>query len=621
MFLKLKNILSRHGIFLLLIIIFGALVSTPFLSKKMIFGHDFYFNQARIESTYNSLKDGQIIPQYDPTAFGGWGHSWNIFYGPLPAYITAPFYLITDSIPFSLNIISILLIVLSGISTYLALFLITKNKSIAIFTALLFMLAAPIVLSDYRSNNQSRMIITVLAPLMLLGLYRIIHNQKAGVLIFALSITGMILSHLLSTGLSLILAFLVAMYYFKKTFQPKIILNFLKSFALAFGISAFFILPFFEAMKSGHYNISNDEFKTTAMSMVPKTFYDSSFTFGELFFRNQEYPERGIFVTYIVLILTAIISLFIRQFTTKKIYKNILAGWILLASLFIVSTPYLPWNYIPEALYSLQFPSRRITLYICLIASILGAFGLYYLIPKSKNPKNNQRIILITSFLIAFLSIQTIYPMIGYYSSKDVYSDKKPTKILHYINDRSPIPEEVWKDQIEILGVSSGEYLPHNLSVAGDRNPSSSKYFSYTVSSANFLIKRGNQPEVTEGKISIDNFSKNGSSQKIIFSQSENDSFKIEFPAIYYPGFKANFIDENGKSQNLKTSISKNGLVEVSIPGGLSSKGKIHIWFGMSTATKIGSFITLITLIFMTIFFLNKHKSIATSFINKKIKV
>lgn len=590
-----KNFLKKlkpHLGFLAVILVCGLAVSTPFFSRKLIQGSDFYFNQARIKSTASALADGQIIPQLDPNAFGGFGHSWNLFYGPLPTYFGGFLRLLTGDWNLAINLMSIILIVSSGFSMYWASVAISKNKRIAIISALLYMLASPIIVTVFRTNNQSRMFVTAFMPLIFSGMWRIFNRQKGGIIELTLSASGIILSHMLSIIIVAFPALIFVAFYWKKFFKKPIFRDFLIAGVSILGFCAFFILPFLETQKLGIYNISNSEFKQTAMSMVAKTAYDSSISPGELLFRNQEYPVSGIYIQLWILILAATIFLFAKNKMPKNIQNLGIIAWAVTAILLFLCSNFVPWSKMPDFFYTLQFPSRRLMPIIALITSFLGGFGIFYFI---KN-KDNFNIIILSAVVLSFA---VLAPTIGFYS-REKYSIEKPNLNLVKMDDSREIPHEQSSSIIEPLSVSSGEYLPTALSVAGNRNPNSSRYYSYTISSANFLIERGKTPKIERGNSTISDFQKTGSKMTFSLNFPIKESTEIELPAIYYPGYEAKFED----GQHIETTFSKNGLVLLRIPQGKS--GKITTRYGLSTFTKIGLLITTITFLAFAVFYANK---------------
>lgn len=74
---------AKKFLFYIIILGFAVLATAPFYSGNFHAGNDFSFNLARSFSTISALKDGQIIPQFDPNALSCFGYAWNKFYGPL----------------------------------------------------------------------------------------------------------------------------------------------------------------------------------------------------------------------------------------------------------------------------------------------------------------------------------------------------------------------------------------------------------------------------------------------------------------------------------------------------------------------------------------------------------
>lgn len=594
---KISQTIHIHSKEFLIIFVCGLIASLPFIAGDLIVGNDYFFNQARLQSTAHALQDGQIVPQVDPSAFGGWGHSWNIFYGPLVTYLILPIKLFTTW-PIAINLLSIIFLITSGFTMYGFIFTVTKKRKMALFAGLLFMLASPLVMTALRSNNQSRTLVVTLMPLVFDGLYRIVHQKRAGVILTAVSATGIILSHMLSAVIIAGAALLFLLANLKK-FNRSTWLDLAKASALTVGFSAFFLLPFLEASHLHIYNISNSEFQQSAMSMTAQTAFDSSIKPAALLFGNQEFPVPGLYIQLWVLVGAAAIIFLTRKNMTRDVFRYSLLLWVVLAILLWLCTPYVPWNHVPSALYTLQFPSRRLMPLIAFIASILGAIGLYYLLPTIRSQKDNDLHYNVTIISVVITCFTLIAPAINFYSHNQ-HSLAGPSKTLTHIDDSTSVPESVWRSIVEPWSISSGEYLPTALAEAGNRNPNSTKYYSYTIASANYLTKRGNIPQTSHNTITLHDFSKNGSHMSLRFKNNSRTNVDVELPAIYYPGYQA-IIEDSSHTQALTTSPSKNGLLNISLPPSNQEK-TVTIWYGLSKCTTIGLLITGFSAVLVLIF-------------------
>ena len=136
----------------IVIIIVGTLVCLPVVRNGLSNGHDVIFHAYRAASTAHAIKDDQLVPQVDPNALGGFGYSWNMFYGPLSSYICSLFRVFTPSWSIAINLFILMSVIASGIFIYKLVFEITDKKMPSLFSSFIYM-AAPYHLLDICSRR------------------------------------------------------------------------------------------------------------------------------------------------------------------------------------------------------------------------------------------------------------------------------------------------------------------------------------------------------------------------------------------------------------------------------------------------------------------------------------
>ena len=77
------------------------------------------FHMTRFYGFVEGLKDGQVVPQYIPSFNDNFGYAPNLFYGPLPSFVSSIFYAITNNWVITE---SILLIMISFIDVWYVFF-------------------------------------------------------------------------------------------------------------------------------------------------------------------------------------------------------------------------------------------------------------------------------------------------------------------------------------------------------------------------------------------------------------------------------------------------------------------------------------------------------------------
>ncbi len=152
--------------------------------------------------------------------------------------------------------------------------------------------------------------------------------------------------------------------------------------------------------------------------------------------------------------------------------------------------------------------------------------------------------------------------------------------------------------------IAIGEYLPQ---VIGSHNQPYEKTIQQFYKDKNvygmrnqamtYLSQRGKLPEGLAKSIQISDYSKKGS--HVTFTATTGSkSAGVEIPEIYYKGFIA-FTKEENKKIKLTSQISKNGFLEIKVPAKFS--GKIYSCFAMSSATKYGGLLSLLTFVSLLI--------------------
>ncbi|MGO3592429.1 MAG: hypothetical protein ACTIOP_06200 [Lactococcus cremoris] len=111
----LENFKKYNFVFYIIILFITILATLPFYRGNFHAGNDFAFNYARVMSTISALKDGQVIPQFDPNALSGFGYAWNEFYGPLPTYFISVIKFIVKSWSLSFALFYSLCLFISGV--------------------------------------------------------------------------------------------------------------------------------------------------------------------------------------------------------------------------------------------------------------------------------------------------------------------------------------------------------------------------------------------------------------------------------------------------------------------------------------------------------------------------
>ena len=240
---KKKNSLNLLGLLTFIILI---ACSWSLFFKGLGYGHDLN-HRARIFEMAQGLKDGHFPVIWSQNLAYGYGMPLFEFYAPLPYYLGAFFHLLG----FNLSISIKLLIFLNNIITFTTAFLFAKklfkNKKAALLVAAGICLAPYRAVDLIRTAHSESWAISFL-PLVLVGIIKIIEQEKWGWLIMSFSFAAVLLSHNITALISLpfLIAFsFIYLFFITKQKNKKIVIlnQLILSGVLSLAIAAFYFIP------------------------------------------------------------------------------------------------------------------------------------------------------------------------------------------------------------------------------------------------------------------------------------------------------------------------------------------------------------------------------------------
>lgn len=525
------------------LLIIGLLASMPLWHYGVPDGNDSLFHLYRYQSTTNAWLDGQIIPQVDPNALGGFGYSWNIFYGPLPTYIVAFFNLFTSGHgAVGANIFTAICLIASGLAFYkMTRELWGKSHVIPSFLAsLAFMLANYHLMDMFIRQAHGEFLPFVLAPLLVIGLHRLVKHRPRAILYIAIPAAGMILSHNLSAVIWAVISIVYLGINWRELFGKqktgKTILQVIGAGVFTLGLAAFFILPFLEAKNSTEYNIFNEHYSDVVAGQSLRGMGDHAISPGDLFYPPTLHDRANEWIDFTPGLL-CLISIPLYFIFRKKIpfeAKRFIFPFLIL-SFFAMwfSTPLFPWRSLPDAFSFLavfQFPWRIMTIASFGLSLTLG-FSLYYAFEEFYIKRRELMISLsaLAIFLVAM-------PLLMHGNNSDWLESQK---VIDYSLD-----VDEWKMRLHW----PDQYVP---SATNRCATDCTEWWQAATYLADALKDRGRDVIVLPDG-------------------------RYEHPLIYYPGYEA----DNGA----EVTVSPNGFVATDRPADLH--------YGLSRASKLGLVIT-----------------------------
>ena len=425
---------------------------------------------------------------------------------------------------------------------------ILKNKSIdegrkniiSILAASLYIMA-PYRLTDmYMRIAVAELTSFVFIPIIFNGLYTII-NQKKKSLILAYGVTGLILSHTLTTFYTAIFCALYLLVNIKEIKKNELI-ELVKNILLSLLITAFYWVPLLESRLVTNYEVFNQshmvrEDALTMLKVKPI----------ELVILKDNRLAYFLGIPVIAGIILTILMIKNKKIDDKKNYFLFLIFGIICVTL---TMDFIPFEKFPGFMKMMQFSFRLLefsTFFITVIVSL--NYGLSF-----------KKFTYFPLIVIICVMADLLIPITRNINFKEEnYSEQELIQGI-------PVTEKTGRVH---AGCASFEYLP-------------SKAFN----NRSYIESRENIAIVLDGDIEISDFEKNGLA--CTFKAKGNGT--IELPYIYYIGYSAKIDNEN-----IDVTESENGFCQIKV--NLDETKYISVSYTGSKYMKISLIISLISII------------------------
>lgn len=390
-----KTISKKKNIVLFLLVI--AIISsiTLFLISNMSRGHDLAFHLSRISAIKDNLKLGIVGGYIYPNYLGGYGYGNGLFYPDLFLYIPAFFSYLGLSVITSYKLFLLLISFCSVGAMYICVKGISKNKKSALISSFIYGFASYRLIDMFTRAALGETLAFVFAPIIIYGMYEIIYGDYKKFYILTIGMSGLILSHLISTYLIGIVLVIMCLVNIKKLFKEKkrILYLVLAAFATV-CLTAYFIFPMLEQMLSGKFIFNNlDETSKLLERSLPIWSIFIEFPYHVL---RKLWIPTGIGIGFIVLIYY--------YFKNFKNYDKFTHFCFITAMIFLIcATNIFPWNLFQNILSPIQFPWR-----FYFISVLLLSVGSGLMLSKSTKDINKRARVLFILFLIPVITISTV---------------------------------------------------------------------------------------------------------------------------------------------------------------------------------------------------------------------
>ena len=544
-----KNVKKAPLFYILLMAVFILL---PVITNGYFDGHDTkYHAQSIIGLEQNNSVFGifntHILEEMDRD----FGYGEGIFYPQLSHQISAIIYHFTKPFGFSvlvsMRITHFLSIALSGIFMYLLMRRVTKNKTVSLLTALIYM-TFPYHVSDIIVRDAfAEAFVFVFIPLIFLGLQELINkNYKKFFILFTIGYIGLINSHLVLTLYFTGFLVLISPFFIKQVFSKDAFKYLILSIITTTLVVLPFLVPMLENKRAQEYVV----FTPLVMTSVDIV-NNARLNFTDYFIPtipedNGHHKNIVMWLDLLAIVLSGVTILNFKKINKKSHRLLLVSCTVISVVSLLLPTVIVNWRWLPEILYKIQFPWRLETFAVFSL-SILAGFALQYM---SVNRRSILMLIVALSCLINVISVwqvQTDYDF-------DIYdydnADYRPVELFH-----------------------NGEY--------------------YQARSHNIITLSGD----VDAYDLVDN-GRNGISFKL--ANSVNSS--IEIPRIYYLGYRVLAKKSSGETVDLPYHInSETGFIAIDLPEEYEAISIEYTGTKLTTITRVVSGVTLVAFLGYTV--------------------
>lgn len=545
---KIYNFFKNDKAITYLIIFFIALfICIPLFSKYMdISADDGVQHICRLIGTYDSLKEKSIFPVIMSKFCNGFGYSWNIFYSPLTAYLPLIFKIFTNSFVLCLKLFMFVTVLLSGIYMHKLVYRISKSHKAGIISAIIYM-SAPYHLTDlYNRIAVAELASFIFLPIVFLGMYELLNKNSKKSYYISIGAIGLVLSHNVIAVYTAIFCFIYLATNYKKidkNIVKKIMINVL----IILLCTSFYWIPLLEHFFGATYEV-----------FVPERMYKDNTLIGSklsLLDLVITKPYNMNFHIGIPIIIGIIVTLLYYK-KLKPRYRKIIMTYFAFGIISIIMTlKIFPFEYMPSFLKMIQFTWRMME-FATFFLSIVSGIAITMLVSG-----NNKKEIIFVIFLIIYTSILILT------SKKEVAIPFNEEKYL------TPIPITSSTGRVH-AGCATFEYLPKK-----------------ALANRKYIETRKDEVYVLEGNVNIQNMNKENTNLSFDI-ENINENTKLELPYIYYLGYEAKLIKEDGTIKKINIEESENGFCMIT----LSNVGnyKITVSYAGTTLMKISYVLTLL---------------------------
>lgn len=382
----------KHIIYIFLIFVVGSIISIPLLNNKLnVLKDDGIQHIIRINEITECLKNFEST-KISNNLCNGFGYSWDIFYGNFTSIIPGIINIFVDSGINTFKLFLYILLILSGISMYISTYKMFNKHELSIIASVIYM-CAPYHLNDmYIRYAVAEFASFIFIPLVFSGLYCILNNNNndsdnknrdrknlinnkegyeqkensnTGICMLILGSSGLIITHLISTTITAIFAFIYLIFNFRKLKDIKMLKKILLSILLILMVTSYFWIPLLENSINTKYEV----YEPNKMSSSESVNYHRV-ELKDLISNKDNFQIHELGIVTIALVLLTIYSIWKMDREKRKIVLIFLGFGIISI---LLTTKLINWEYVPKIFLFIQFPWRMLefsSYFLSVVASV-----------------------------------------------------------------------------------------------------------------------------------------------------------------------------------------------------------------------------------------------------------
>ena len=382
LFIKAESIYSkRSNILLGIVVVFLASLPLFVQGLEGHFGQDIEFHLLRIDNIANDLREFNIPSRIGTVWLDGYGYPSSLYYGDIILYPAAVLRLMGFPVIWAFKLFMIGINALTAFLGYITFKTIFDNSKIALLCSFAYVASTYRMFDIFIRGAIGESMALVFLPVVLLGVYLVYTDKKGkGILynstIFALGMTGLVCTHVMSTEMTAVALVIFGLINFKKTFTKRVILSYIITVVETIVLSLYFIVPFADVNLHQMVTIN---YLAEGTRVIQHEGMDIAqfFSFFQNVFRELDYKSfTGKAVAPSILLMTVLVIAII-MWIRGKAKRELKIASVMSLICIVLSTNIFPWDllsktWIGNMLAQVQFPWRYLGLGTLFMSLLLG---------------------------------------------------------------------------------------------------------------------------------------------------------------------------------------------------------------------------------------------------------